>query len=203
MVKQKIKEIIIVEGKYDKIKLSSFLDGIIIETNGFQIFKDREKMAYIRKMAALRGVLILTDSDGAGLVIRNYLMGSIPKSQIKQAYIPEILGKEKRKKTPSKAGTLGVEGVGKEIILNALRRAGVSEYGCNDGTQPIGKTDLFEDGLNGGENSAAKRQKLLHFLQLPSNLSSNALLQTLNAMMTREEYKTMIQQLFCTGDRDL
>ena len=134
-----VKEAVIVEGKYDKIKLSSIIDGLIIETHGFQIFKDKEQMALLRKLAAARGLLILTDSDGAGFVIRNYLSGCIPKNQIKHAYIPDLFGKEKRKAKASKEGKLGVEGVPAQVIRQALEKAGVV---CGEGEAPIKKARL-------------------------------------------------------------
>ncbi len=150
----KVKEAVIVEGKYDKIKLSSLIDGVIIETNGFQIFKDPEQMAMIRRLAETRGILVLTDSDGAGFVIRNYLSSSIPAEQIKHAYVPDMFGKEKRKEKPSKEGKLGVEGVPAQVILEALQRAGAT---CGQELvacpkRMITKTDLFEAGaLRRGE----------------------------------------------------
>ena len=164
-----VKEAVIVEGKYDKIKLSSIIDGLIIETHGFQIFKDKEQMALLRKLAAARGLLILTDSDGAGFVIRNYLSGCIPKSQIKHAYIPDLFGKEKRKAKASKEGKLGVEGVPAQVIRQALEKAGVV---CQEGEAPIKKgppitkADLFTAGLSGGEGSGEKRLEKSQLLPL-------------------------------------
>lgn len=195
-VRLKVKEAIIVEGKYDKIKLSSLIDGLIIETNGFQIFKDREQMAMIRQLAETRGILVLTDSDGAGFVIRNYLTGSIPAEQIKHAYVPDIFGKERRKEKPSKEGKLGVEGVPAQTILEALRRAGAT---C--GEEPaaqkrmITKADLYETGLSGGENSAEKRKKLLRRLKLPERLAPNALVKVLNSLMEYEEFCALVREL--------
>lgn len=168
-----IREAVIVEGKYDKIKLSSIIDGLILETHGFQIFKDQEQMALLRKLAATRGLLVLTDSDGAGFVIRNYLRGCIPKEQIRHAYIPDLFGKEKRKKSPSKEGKLGVEGVPASVIREALEKAGVC---CGEGEPtpkgpPITKADLFAAGLSGGEGSAARRLAFQKKLDLPERLS--------------------------------
>ena len=184
------------EGKYDKIKLSSIIDGLIIETHGFQIFKDKEQMALLRKLAAERGLLILTDSDGAGFVIRNYLTGCIPKKQVKHAYIPDLFGKEKRKEKPSKEGKLGVEGVPVRVIRQALEKAGVC---CGSEPEekgpPITKADLFTAGLSGGEGSAEKRRLLQKELSLPERLSPNGLLQILNATMTREEFLAKIEKL--------
>lgn len=193
-----VKEAVIVEGKYDKIKLSSIIDGLIIETHGFQIFKDKEQMALLRKLAAARGLLILTDSDGAGFVIRNYLSGCIPKSQIKHAYIPDLFGKEKRKAKASKEGKLGVEGVPAQVIRQALEKAGVV---CQEGEAPIKKgppitkADLFTAGLSGGEGSGEKRLRLQKKLELPERLSANGLLQILNATISREEFFRLAEEL--------
>ena len=193
----RVREAVIVEGKYDKIKLSSIIDGLILETRGFQIFKDQEQMALLRKLAATRGLLVLTDSDGAGFVIRNYLSGCIPKGQIKHAYIPDLFGKEKRKNKPSKEGKLGVEGVPADVIREALEKAGVC---CEEGQEPlpkgepITKADLFAAGLSGGEGSAEKRLRLQKKLDLPERLSPNGLLQILNVMMTREEFFREVQE---------
>lgn len=196
----RIKEAVIVEGKYDKIKLSSLIDALIIETNGFGIFKDRQKRALIQRLAKTRGILVITDSDGAGFVIRNHLAGLVPPGTVKHAYIPELRGKEARKEKPSKEGLLGVEGVPKEVLLQALSRAGVL---CEDGAQEtcvpkaaITKGDLYEAGLIGSENSAARRQKLLAALQLPQKLSTNGMLSVLNFLLTREEFWAQIASVF-------
>lgn len=192
----KVKEAIIVEGKYDKIKLTSIIDGLIIETNGFQIFKDKDQMQLIRRLADTRGILVLTDSDGAGFVIRNYLSGAIPPDKIKHAYIPDILGKEKRKEKASKEGKLGVEGVPAQVIVDALKRAGVTcetEETCG---RKITKADLYLFGLSGNENSAEKRQLLLKELSLPAHLSVNALVGVLNSIMSYEEFCERIDKIF-------
>lgn len=188
----RVREAIIVEGKYDKIRLSSVVDGLILETNGFRIFKDKEQMALIRKLAETRGILILTDSDGAGFVIRRYLSGSIPPGQIRHAYIPDIPGKERRKAKPSKEGKLGVEGVSTGVLLEALRRAGVS---CSEEPEidaspkrRITKTDLYFAGLSGGRGSAEKRRAFLRGLSLPEHLAANSLVEVLNSMMSYEEF---------------
>ena len=185
---------VIVEGRYDKIRLSSLLDTVIVETNGFRIFKDREKLALIRALAHKKGIVILSDSVTAGFRIRRYLQGAISKEDYKNiyhAYIPEILGKEKRKLQPSKEGTLGVEGMSTQILLEALQRAGVlaGEISQPRETHPLTKLDFYEDGLTGKENSEALRLQLLRQLSLPHYLSVNALLQVINATMTREEYR--------------
>ena len=197
----RIKEAIIVEGKYDKIKLSSLVDGLIIETGGFRIFKDPEKMALLRRLAATRGLLILTDSDGAGFVIRRYLSGSIPAGQIRHAYIPDRYGKEKRKEKPGKEGKLGVEGIDAEELRQVLRRAGVccEESGEPDNvtapSEPITRADLFTLGLSGGQESAKKRQELLKALDLPEHLTAKTMLPVLNTLYTRDEFLVMWEKL--------
>ena len=188
-----VKEAIIVEGRYDKIKLSGIVDAPIIETNGFRVFSDKEKQALIRDIAAKRGILVLTDSDGAGFVIRNFLRGAVPKEQIKHCYIPQIEGKERRKPQKSKEGLLGVEGVTDEIIIDAIRKSGATILGEEQKQrQEITKADLFELGLTGGENSAQKRQALLKKLNMPTYLSTNALLTALNCLYSFEEIKHML-----------
>lgn len=188
-----VKEAIIVEGRYDKIKLSGIVDAPIIETNGFRVFSDKEKQALIRDIAAKRGILVLTDSDGAGFVIRNFLRGAVPKEQIKHCYIPQIEGKERRKPQKSKEGLLGVEGVTDEIIIDAIRKSGATILGEEQKQrQEITKADLFELGLTGGENSAQKRQALLKKLNMPTYLSTNALLTALNCLYSLEEIKHLI-----------
>ena len=184
-----VSEVIVVEGRYDKNTLSQIIDGTIIETEGFGIFSDKDKLALFRRLAETRGLVVLTDSDGAGFVIRNYLKGAIDPKYVKHAYIPDVLGKEKRKNSPSKEGKLGVEGMSREIIISALTRAGVSIDETLDAnkTEPITKTDLFELGLSGGKGSSEKRLELLKKLRLPSKLSPNAMLDVLNVLMTRDE----------------
>lgn len=192
----KIREAVIVEGKYDKIKLSSLIDGLIIETGGFRIFKDKEQMKLIRRLADTRGLLVLTDSDSAGFLIRHYLSGSISPEKIKHAYIPDIFGKEKRKDKPSREGKLGVEGVPDQAIREALERAGVV-CGCVE-TAPrreITKTDLYLAGLSGGENSAERRRLLLRELDLPEHLAANSLPGVLNSMLTYDEFLQMVGRM--------
>lgn len=195
----KIKEAVIVEGKYDKIKLSSIIDGLIIETKGFQIFSDKEQMNLIRCLADTRGILVLTDSDSAGFIIRNYLAGAIPPEKIKHAYIPDIFGKESRKEKPSKEGKLGVEGVPVAAIVDALQRAGVV-CGCEadevHSGRKITKTDLYLAGLSGRENSAERRKQLLHELSLPEHLAPNSLVGVLNSIMSFEEFQNLQDKLF-------
>ena len=186
-------EALIVEGRYDKSKLSALTDAIIVTTNGFGIYKDAEKRDFIRKLAKERGIVILTDSDNAGRQIRAYITSFVPSNQIRHAYIPDIYGKEKRKAAPSKEGKLGVEGMRPDVLLEALRRAGATI----EGEEPpaagarITKTDLYAAGLTGGADSKAARQRLLAQLDLPEHLSTNALLEVLNALMTREEFQKL------------
>lgn len=191
----KVKEVIIVEGRYDKIKLSSLIDGLIIETNGFGIFKDKEKMELIRRLAPERGILILTDSDSAGFKIRSYIGGSIPKKFVKHAYIPDVFGKEKRKTKYSKEGKIGVEGIEKDTILKALKAAGVTADEVPERNRLITKLDLYEDGFTGGQNSSERRLKLLKALNLPERLSTNALIDILNCIIDYKDYQKIVQNL--------
>jgi len=196
----KIDRVIIVEGRYDKIKLSSVIDGIIIETDGFGIFNDKEKQKLIRKLAETKGLLILTDSDSAGFKIRSFIRGIVPAEQIKQAYIPDIFGKEKRKTEPSKEGKLGVEGVKVQVIVDALEKAGIlCEETENKQRKEITKLDLYEDGVSGKPDSEALRKKLLKHLDLPERLTSNALVQILNTFLTFEEYKKAVEEVKTNG----
>ena len=198
----KLKEAIIVEGKYDKIKLSSIVDGLIITTDGFGIFKDREKRELIRLLAKKRGIIILTDSDSAGFLIRSHIKGFVTEGEIKNVFVPDIFGKEKRKTAPSKEGKLGVEGISREILESALEKAGViNRQEQNEGLsdQPkqrqVTKTDLFEDGLSGGADSKAKRALLLSQLDLPERMSTNTLLEAINALYSYEEYKQALSRI--------
>lgn len=195
----KVKQAIIVEGKYDKIKLSSIVDGLIITTDGFSVFKDKEKLALIRKLSENQGVIILTDSDSAGFKIRNYIKGCTQNGKVINIYIPDIFGKEKRKTAPSKEGKLGVEGMSKEIITEAFKKAGVAaeESADNDnigGEKSGGVTRimLYDDGFIGREGSEGRRKALLKILSLPEMLSVNGLLEVLNAMYTAEEYRSAV-----------
>ena len=192
--KIKLTEAVIVEGKYDKIKLSNILDAFIIETNGFAIFKDKSKLSFIKKLAKERGIIILTDSDHAGFMIRNYISSGVPKEQIKNVYIPDIFGKEKRKNTPSKEGKLGVEGMTKEVILVSLEKAGVSSTSsvCDN---PITTVDFYDLGLTGGANSKAKRKAVCKALDLPEFLSTSSLISCINNFMTKEEFFDLCQNL--------
>ena len=192
----KVKEAIVVEGRYDKNTLSQILDAPILETSGFGIFKDKQQMALLRRIAETRGLIVFTDSDGAGFVIRNHIKSAIPGKYLKHAYIPDIYGKEKRKAAPGKEGKLGVEGMTREVILESLRRAGATIEG--EQTVPlrqITKQDLMELGLSGGADASAKRLKLLKKLNLPERMSSNAMLQALNLLYTYEELTTIVEAM--------
>lgn len=191
-----VKEVIVVEGRYDKDTLSQVFDAAIVETSGFGVFKDREKLALLRRLAEARGLVILTDSDGAGLVIRNFLKGAIDPALVKMAYVPEIAGKERRKSRPSKEGVLGVEGMSPETLIEALRRAGATLGGQapTHRSGDITKATLYELGLSGGPGSAKKRRELLRRLGLPEKLGANALLDVLNALYDAEELRAAVLQ---------
>lgn len=190
----KIDKVIIVEGRYDKIKLSSMIDGIIIETEGFGIFKDKDKQKLIRKLAETKGIAILTDSDSAGFVIRNFITSIVPKEYITNVYIPDIYGKEKRKDSPSKEGKLGIEGVSAEILKEAFKKAGigVSQSETNE-RKKITLNDFFDDGLTGDTQSKRKRTDLLKKLDLPERMSTKAMLDILNTFITYDEYKKLVE----------
>lgn len=195
---ERIREVIVVEGKYDAIRLHSAVAATVIPTDGFHIFKDAQQLRLLRRLAKERGLIILTDSDGAGFVIRDFLGGAIPKEQIKHAYVPEIVGKERRKDAPSKEGLLGVEGVDNAVIIEALRRAGAT-FETGEGVPVTGcgltKADLFDLGLTGGENSAEKRRLLQKALGLPEKLSANRLLEILNVAVSLEELTKALRDL--------
>ncbi len=192
----KIKEAIVVEGRYDKNTLSQIVDAPILETSGFGIFKDKQQMALLRQAAKKRGLIVFTDSDGAGFVIRNHIKSAIDGKYLKHAYIPDIYGKERRKATAGKEGKLGVEGMRPEVIVEALRRAGATIEGESHGTpQGITKQDLVELGLSGGKDSSALRLKLLKKLNLPQRMSANAMLQALNLLYTKENVVEIIESL--------
>lgn len=192
----KIKQAVIVEGKYDKIKLSSLIDGVIIPTNGFGIFKDKEMMSVIRRLASTCGIVIMTDSDSAGFLIRNHILGSVKDGKIYNAYIPDILGKEKRKTAPSCEGKLGVEGMSGEIVLEALRKAGVTDSGeTEEMARRITKTDLYLNGLSGSPGCQKRRKALLEKLDLPERLTTNAMLDVLNILLSFEEYEELVSEI--------
>lgn len=180
---RKIKEVIVVEGRYDKNTLSQVVDATVVTLGGFSVFNDKEKLAFLRRLAEKQGLIVLTDSDGAGFVIRNYLKSVLPKQGVFHAYIPDVPGKERRKGKPGKEGMLGVEGMRPEVLLQALERAGVRER--TDERPQITKTDLFLCGLSGGAGSARRRAELMRRLELPEHLGANAFLDALNLLMTR------------------
>lgn len=187
----KVSEAVIVEGRYDKIKLSNILDALIIETNGFGIFKDKERLAFIRRLARERGIILITDSDHSGFQIRNYIANGIPKDRIKHIYIPDIYGKEKRKKEPSKEGKLGVEGISDDILIKLFDKCGVYCKTVSPENR-ITNYDLYTAGISGTENAGIKRKKLLRSLDLPEFLSVNSLLSYLNTQMTKDEFENYI-----------
>lgn len=190
----RLEPVILVEGKYDKLKLSRLFDATILTTEGFGIFRQKDKLRLLRQLAQLRGLLIFTDSDGAGFVIRNYLKGAIPEGRLFHAYIPDLYGKEKRKAKGSKEGKLGVEGVPDEVILRAVENSGA--LACTLSERPrITKTDLYELGLSGGPDSGQKRQKLLAALELPAHLSPNALLDVLNCVTDLERLRSVCKEM--------
>ncbi len=192
----KIREAIVVEGKYDKNMLSQIVDAPILQTDGFGIFKDKQQLKLLRQIAQKRGLIILTDSDGAGFVIRNYLKGAIQPEMIKHAYIPDIQGKERRKRSPSMEGKLGVEGMDPDVIMESLRRAGATIEGEDSARKPsITKHDLVELGLSGGHDSSMKRAAVLRRLDLPEHMSANALLQVLNLLYDQESLRSIVESL--------
>lgn len=191
-----VREVVVVEGRYDKNALKQVVEATVVETGGFGVFNDKERIALLRRLAKERGLIVLTDSDGAGFVIRNFLRGAIPKDQIKHAYIPDIYGKERRKTAPGKEGKLGVEGMKPEVLLSALERAGATfeDGGAPRERQPITKAELYELGLTGGKNSAERRAALLKKLSLPEHMTTNAMLEALNLLCGREELMKLMEE---------
>jgi len=195
---ERVYEAIVVEGKHDVIRVRSAVDAVVVCTDGFGIFKDAERMALLRRLAATRGLIVLTDSDSAGGVIRNHLLGSIPAQQMKQAYIPPRPGKERRKAAPSKEGLLGVEGMDAATVVEALRRAGATFEGeekSQTAFVTLTKADMMELGLTGGVDSAAKRRKLLAELDLPGYLSAGRLLEVLCSTVTADEWAKLLEKI--------
>lgn len=192
----KIREAIVVEGRYDKNTLSQIVDAPILETSGFGIFKDKQQLKLLRRVAQTRGLIVFTDSDGAGFVIRNHLKSVIEPQYLKHAYIPDVYGKERRKASPGKEGKLGVEGMSPQVIIECLRKAGVTVIGEETvlAAPSITKQDLMELGLSGGKDSSAKRLSLLKKLDLPEHMSTNAMLQTLNLLYTLEELQALLEK---------
>ena len=192
----KIKEAIVVEGRYDKNTLSQILDATILETSGFGIFKNKEQMALLRKVAQVRGLIVFTDADGAGFVIRNHIKSAIPNQYLKHAYTPDILGKERRKSAPGKEGKLGVEGMTREVILESLRRAGATFEGENSekGAQEITKADLMDLGLY-GPGSNDRRAALIKKLEFPEKISTNGFLQAVNLLYSLSELTEIVESM--------
>ena len=194
----KIRQAIVVEGRYDKNTLSQIVDAPIFQTNGFGILKDKEQLDLLRRVAKTRGLIVFTDSDGAGFVIRNFLKSAIPSEHLLHAYIPDIAGKEKRKAAPGKEGKLGVEGMSQTILAEALRRAGATfleEEDCRAEPVHLTKADLMMLGFAGGADSAVRRGALLRALDLPEHISANALLQVLNTCCTQEELAAALDEI--------
>lgn len=189
-----VSKAVIVEGKYDKIKLSGIIEGLIIQTNGFRIYNDKEKIALIKAVALKQGVIILTDSDAAGFKLRSFIRSIAKGAEIENVYIPQISGKEKRKTAPSKENLLGVEGIDTNLLRELLAKADGKKAEFTS-LPRITKLDFFEDGLSGGANSAVKRQALLKHLGLPCYITANSLVEIINSLMTYEEYKTLISQI--------
>lgn len=190
-----IKQAVVVEGKYDKIRLSQILDAVIIVTNGFSIYKDKDTANIIRHYAKKTGIIILTDSDTAGFRIRNYIKGIVPDGDITNVFVPDVFGKEKRKDKPSKEGKLGVEGIDDKLIIEAFEKAGITGEKTAK-TNYITKQDLYDDGLFGGADSSQRRSKVLSELGLPSLMSTKSLLEILNSMLDAQGYRQLIDKLF-------
>lgn len=192
----KVQEAIVVEGRYDKNTLSQIVDAPILETSGFAIMKDKDQLELLRKVAQKRGLIVFTDSDGAGFVIRNFLKGAIPEKYLKHAYIPDVPGKERRKKAPGKEGKLGVEGMTPEIIIDCLKRAGATIDGqVQERSNEITKQDFMAWGLSGGANSSTLRKTLQKTLALPAHMSANALLQAVNLLYTKKEFLILLKDI--------
>ncbi len=193
----KTDKVIVVEGKYDAIKLANIVDAAILRTEGFGVFNDREKQELLRTLAEKRGLIVLTDGDSAGMLIRNHIRGLVPPEQITDVYIPDVYGKEKRKAVPSKEGKLGVEGIPDDLLIAALKKAGVSEEGDlppRDGREITG-LDFYRDGLSGGPSSRAKRKALQKALGLPERMTGKQLLRIIGMMVSYDEYRALIETL--------
>lgn len=190
-----LEQAVIVEGKYDVIKLSSILDAVIIKTDGFKIFKDKEKIALINRFAKTKGIIILTDSDSAGMMIRNYIKNSVKDGKVTNVYLPEIAGKERRKEKASSEGFLGVEGIDVNIILTALEKAGITTQKATEKKRHITKNDLYEYGFVGSKNSSELRKKLAKAFDLPTSLSSNSLVEILDIIANYEEFTNSAEEI--------
>ena len=193
---ERIREVIVVEGRYDKNTVLQVVDATVVTLGGFAVFNDREKLAFLRRLAEKQGLIILTDSDGAGFLLRNYLKGALPKDRVKQAYIPDVMGKERRKRKGGKEGKLGVEGMSPAVLLGALRRCGATflDGPAAERREALTKADLFALGLSGGEGSGSRRRRLLKRLDLPEHLTANGLLEALNLLFTREELEALLTE---------
>ena len=192
----KIKETIIVEGKYDKMRLSPLFDANIIELGGFQIYNNKDRLALIRRIADKNGIIILTDSDSAGFRLRHYLSSAIPKANIKNVVIPDVSGKEKRKAKPGKENLIGVEGMTTEVLISAFKKSGIDvENGSFERTEPFSKSFLYEAGLSGGENSSELRKKLCEHYSLPKMLTANSLAEILPIITTKAELLSALEKL--------
>ncbi len=194
---KKVREVIVVEGRYDKNTLCQTVDAAVFPVDGFAVFNDKEKLSLLRRLADERGLIVLTDSDGAGFVIRNYLKGALPKDKVKQAYIPDFYGKERRKRKAGKEGKLGVEGMRPEVLLSALERAGATFEGEDahaPAKEPLTRADLYELGLTGGPDSAEKRRALMKKLALPEHLSTSAMMDALNLLYGRAELLALLDE---------
>lgn len=195
MDKIRLTQAVIVEGKYDKIKLDSVLDALILPTDGFRIYKNKEQQALLRRLATTRGLIILTDSDAAGFKIRGFLSGLVPKGTLTHVYIPDLYGKEKRKREASAEGKLGVEGMNTAVLREAFSKAGVLTESSPPPTDPVTREDLYDDGFIGGLDSSEKRRKLYKALDLPERMSTSSALQILSHMLSREQYNELIKTI--------
>lgn len=199
----KIKQAVIVEGKFDRMRLESVIDALIIEVGGFRIFNNREKQKFLRKLAYEKGILIITDSDASGFKIRSFLSGIIPNDKIFHAYIPDIYGKEKRKKHSSAEGKLGVEAMNTDIIIKAIEQSGIkSSETDNTNTEKIGTAELYELGLSGRENSSEKRRLLLRSFGLPERLSSSSFVKVINTYIGGDNFRKKAAELFAAENTD-
>ncbi len=197
----KLTQPIIVEGKYDKISLNNIVDTLIITTNGFSIFRDKEKCELIRTLSQRDGVIVMTDSDSAGNLIRNHIKNIVNGGKIINICLPQIKGKERRKNAPSKEGFLGVEGISKEIIENALKDAGILCRENENSSEKITKTDMYFWGLSGGQDSSLKRKQILEFLNLPINLSPNIMLDVINTLYIKNEFEKAVEECLKLQDK--
>ncbi len=191
----KLKEAVIVEGKYDAIRLAGVVDTLILTTEGFGIFKDKEKQALLRRLAKTRGIIVLTDSDSAGFLIRSFLRSAVPEGSVKHVYIPDVFGKEKRKTAPGAEGKLGVEGIAQDVLLEAFRKSGITAEQTEGAREQITHLDLYEAGLSGKKNSREKRKLLLQKLALPERLSTGSLVKLLNCFVNRDEFLELVKEL--------